>query len=53
MTHLQDDDVRVSKAVKEGLKDKLVVISNAIVRKLVPGIAGLRDWLCELPMMKV
>ena len=53
MTHLQDDNVRVPKAVKEGFEDKLVVISNAVVRKLVPGIASLCDWLCELPMMKV
>ena len=51
--HLQDDDMRVSKAVKEGFKNVFVVIGNAVVRKLVPGVAGLCDWLEKLPMMKV
>ena len=45
--------MRVSKAVKEGFKNVFVVIGNAVVRKLVPGVAGLCDWLEKLPMMKV
>ena len=45
--------MRVFKAVKEGLKDVFVVIGNTVVRKLVPGVAGLCDWLDKLPMMKV
>lgn len=53
MTHLQDDDVKIAKAVKEGFEDVLVMIGNAVIRKLVPGIPGLCDWLHQLHMMKV
>ena len=45
--------MRVFKAVKEGLKNVFVVIGNAVVCELVPGVAGLCDWLEKLPMMKV
>ena len=45
MSHLQNDDVRISKAVKEGLEYIHVVLGDAVVSKLVPGIAGLCDGL--------
>jgi len=43
VTHLQNDDVRIVKALEEGLEDVSVVIGNAVVLDFIPSIVSFCD----------